>query len=56
MFPINQMTDSQLVQCINSLGRDIMSTSSEDYEFDKLTAQFDAVQEELEERGKWSYE
>lgn len=53
---LSQMTDAQLIQRINLLGADIMATSDKDYVYDGLVAQFDAIVEQLQDRGLWKNE
>lgn len=50
---LNQMTDAQLVQRINSLNEEILASTAEDHEFDGLCDQFDSVVDELQTRGLW---
>ena len=51
---ISQLTDSQLIQQINTLGEEILGTFREEQpSFDRLCLAYDQVQAELDSRGLW---
>ncbi len=50
---LNQLTDAQLIERVTDLGNDILATSVHDFIFDNICAQYDAIVDELESRGKW---
>ena len=51
---LTQLTDSQLIDQINSLGEQILGTHREEQPFfDRLCAAYDAVVYELDHRGLW---
>ena len=50
---LQQLTDAQLVDRINYLGEEILSTSQDDEDFEITAARYDAVKEELDSRGLW---
>lgn len=50
---LQQSTDRQLIDRLNSYGEEILSTSTNDHCFKLLCSKYDAVQEELEARGIW---
>ena len=50
---LTQMTDAQLCERIDSLSHDILATSKNDFIYDNLCAQHDAIVEVLKSRGKW---
>ena len=47
------MTDAQLIERINSLGEEILATSDQEFIYDNLCAQYDAVVDVLQARGMW---
>lgn len=48
-----QMTDAQLCERIDGLSHDILATSEQDFLYDNLCAQHDAIVDVLKDRGKW---
>ena len=51
---LQQLTDTQLIQSINSLGAEILATSADEQPgFDRLCDAYDVAQAELESRGLW---
>ena len=51
---LNQLTDAQLVQQIDTLGEQILGTYREEQPFfERLCQAYDAVQAELDNRGLW---
>ena len=53
LMNLQQSTDRQLIDRLNSYGEEILSTSTNDHCFKLLCSKYDAVQEELEARGIW---
>lgn len=51
---LTQFTDAQLIGRITMLTEEILACSQQDYIFDSLSAQHDAVVEELRNRGLWA--
>ena len=50
---LTQLTDAQLIDRINYLGEEILATSDQDHYFEITAARYDAVKEELDNRGLW---
>ena len=51
---LNQLTDAQLINQINTLGEEILATHREEQPFfERLCDAYDAVAEELNSRGLW---
>ena len=50
---LQQLTDAQLIDRINYLGEEILSTSQDDKDFTITCDRYDAVKEELDSRGLW---
>ena len=50
---LNQLTDAQLIDRINYLGEEILATSDQDEHFTITCDRYDAVREELDNRGLW---
>ena len=50
---LNQLTDAQLIDRINYLGEEILALSQDDQAFSITCARYDAVKEELDNRGLW---
>ena len=51
---LTQLTDTQLIDSINSLGEEILATSREELPaFESLCLAYDMAQAELESRGLW---
>jgi len=50
---LSQLTDAQLIARINYLGEEILATGVDDEHFDITCDRYDAVKEELDNRGLW---
>ena len=50
---LTQLTDAQLIDRINYLGEEILATSEQDSFFAITCDRYDAVKEELDNRGLW---
>ena len=53
---LSQMQDAELAYRLDGLSQDILNHGAHDYEFDGLCAQYDAIVDELRDRGMWSDE
>ena len=50
---LTQLNDSQLIDRINYLGEEILAISEDDHYFTLICDRYDAVKEELDNRGLW---